>query len=62
MIGILSEKAFEVEDTFSNDARLILGPLIGWVFYITFGPEVFSDPSKTSPFILLPFLAGFRTT
>jgi hypothetical protein len=61
MIGILSEKAFEVEDTFSNYARLILGPIIGWVFYITFGQEVFSNPSKTSPLMLLPFLAGFST-
>jgi hypothetical protein len=71
VIGILSEKAFDSEETYSNYVRLILGPVVGWLFYFTLADHAFIEMVKaattetnksTNPaFLLLPFLAGFST-
>ena len=69
IIGILSEKAFELEDRLSNYARLLLGAILGWVFYFAFARDAFTIPTppKTSTtqsqfiLLLLPFVVGFST-
>ncbi|MGD1046546.1 MAG: hypothetical protein ABR936_14660 [Bacteroidota bacterium] len=62
VIGVISEKAFNLEDKYSNIVRLILGPIIGWVFYFSFAQNSFNgENSQQQMLLLLPFLAGFST-
>jgi hypothetical protein len=61
IIGVLREKAFDKEDTVSNYARLVLGAIIGWIFYLGFGKEDVTKSDSSSVLVLLPFLAGFST-
>ncbi len=66
IIGILSEKAFELEDTISNYARLLLGAILGRVFYFAFARDAFtaamtSKSQSQSVLLLLPFVVGFST-
>ena len=68
VVGILSEKAFEREDTDTNYARLLLGGVLGWVFYFAFCQSAFDNlagqkaPTKGDALLLmLPFMAGFST-
>ena len=66
IIGILSEKAFEFEETLSNYARLVLGAVLGWVFYFAFARDAFTTPATSntqsqSILLLLPFVVGFST-
>lgn len=57
LIGVMAERAFDARDSIANAVRLVLGAIVGWVFYYTFAA------GKTpSPYLLmLPFLAGFST-
>jgi hypothetical protein len=59
VIGILSERAFNADDAYANYARVVIGPLIGWVFYFGFAQEAFSKGNGL--LLILPFLAGFST-
>lgn len=72
IIGVLQEKAFTVEDVYSNILRMILGLVMGWIFYFSFARSSFENmgsavagqnPSQQSNilFLLLPFLVGFST-
>lgn len=56
LIGVIVEKAFNTSDTYSNSARLVLGPIVGWVFFYAFGQD-----KGTSVLLLLPFVAGYST-
>lgn len=56
-------------DRYDSYARLVLGILLGWVFYFTFVQSDFaaftkpgSDSVSTKITILLPFLAGYSTS
>ena len=58
LIGILSEKAFNIKDTYVNWLRLALGPVLAWVLY--FGlKSTTAQGTETWAVLLLPFLAGF---
>jgi flagellar basal body-associated protein FliL len=58
LIGILSEKAFNIRDTYVNWLRLALGPALAWVLY--FGlKSTTAQGTETWAVLLLPFLAGF---
>ncbi len=61
VIGIIKEKAFNISDTYSNYARMALGPMIGWVFYFAFVKKEFCTGENEGSLLLLPFLAGFST-
>lgn len=68
VIGEMSSRAFNINDTYSNYLRMVLGALFGWVFYFALLQEnIRSTPGDTnpdgniSPLLLLPFLAGFST-
>jgi hypothetical protein len=68
VIGLLSEKAFNLEDTQTNYVRLSLGCMLGWIFYFFFCRDAFEAlsipqaPGAQKPILLLvPFLVGFST-
>lgn len=63
IIGILKEKAFNIEDLYANKLRILVGPAIGLVVYLalTQGALPTKDKLPTSLQLLLPFLAGFST-
>ena len=70
LIGVIEEKALNAEDAYANFIRIILGPVVGWVFYFGFSQNAFAqsnspnfDTSQRATLLLLlvPFLAGFST-
>ena len=67
VLRVIPAQAFDPDDEYANYARLVLGLLMGWIFYFTFaraafeklaGPNV--DPKDMLMF-LLPFVAGYST-
>ena len=69
VLGIkVSSADFEADDWSKNIARLLLGVLLGWVFYFAFAQSAFanfanakSGAATAGIVILLPFLAGYST-
>jgi hypothetical protein len=75
VLGLVSEKAFNIQDTQANYVRLFLGFMLGWVFYFFFCRDAFealrtpiaeastaqSSKGQTVILLLLPFLVGFST-
>ena len=70
VLRIIPPQAFNPSDEYSNYARLLLGPLLGWIFYFSFCITVFlnlqkmynSDGTEIKTFFLLiPFVAGYST-
>ena len=62
MIGVMAEKAFSSEDRDSHLIRLVLGAIVGWVFFFGFVQSSGqSQTGSTAVMLLLPFLAGFST-
>lgn len=67
VLRVLPAQAFNQEDEYANCARLLLGLLMGWIFYFTFARETFqklaglSVTYKDVPMLLLPFVAGYST-
>jgi hypothetical protein len=62
LIGIVNERALASEDSFSEVIRLVLGAIVGWVFFFAFSQAAFEPGAKVSNMlVLLPFLAGFST-
>ena len=61
LIGVLSEKAFSDDDIYTNSLRIVIGAIIGWVFFFAFVPDLGSKAQEGSPMLLLPFLGGFST-
>ena len=61
LIGVMSEKAFSDSDKYTNSLRLIIGAIIGWVFFFAFVPELASKAKEGNIISLLPFLGGFST-
>jgi hypothetical protein len=72
VIGVIREKAFTVDDIYTNILRMILGPIMGWVFFFTFSRSAFESgqagTSNQNPLqqtgvllLLIPFIAGFST-
>jgi hypothetical protein len=70
VIGVMQEKAFTQEDVYANGLRILLGPAMGWLFYLGFSRDAFERMVSASPgqpltgqtnllLLLLPFLAGF---
>ena len=57
LIGVLSEKAFSQDDTYTNSLRLIIGAIAGWVSYYAIVPDLGKDGAAWQ--LLVPFLAGF---
>lgn len=62
-IGVIKEKAFAIEDIYSNRLRIYIGPAIGFLFYFALTQGALPQGEKLSNglAILLPFLAGFST-
>lgn len=62
-IGVIKEKAFSIEDIFSNRLRIYIGPAIGFLFYFALTQGALPQGEKLSNglAILLPFLGGFST-
>jgi hypothetical protein len=63
IIGIIKEKAFNIEDLYANQLRILVGPAIGLIVYLaqTQGGLPSRDKLPTTLQLLLPFLAGFST-
>lgn len=59
LIGIMKAQAFEPDAIFENSLRIVLGGILGWLFFYTFKTQIADQ--KNFLFILLPFLAGFST-
>ena len=61
-----TQRALVKADIYGGYTRLLLGPLVGWVFYFTFAQEAFKKPVSELDqpgrlLLFLPFLAGFST-
>ena len=56
LIGVMVERAFTPDDTYSNSIRLVLGAIVGWVFFYAF-----CRGKSTPVLLLLPFAAGYST-
>ncbi len=76
VLRIVPPQAFNPKDAYSNYARLLLGVLLGWVFYFAFGRKAFeslrlylTNGTNTSTqtdlttafWLLAPFVAGYST-
>ena len=71
VLRAIPPQAFNPRDEYYSYARLILGLLLGWVFYFAFAMDAFANlphviaQSKASPAdvfrLLVPFLAGYST-
>jgi hypothetical protein len=70
LIGVIEEKALNAGDTYANFIRIILGPIVGWIFYFGFAQNAFAQSSSptfdtsqraTLLLLLVPFVAGFST-
>jgi hypothetical protein len=61
LIGEWTEKVLSQDDPTEAYLRLLLGPLVGWVFFFAFVQETFKKPDGSSALLLFPFLAGFST-
>ena len=66
VLRVVPPQAFNPKDEYYNKARLLLGVLLGWVFYFAFGMGAYGKLPKTNgpkdAFILLvPFVAGYST-
>ncbi len=76
VLRVVPPQAFNPRDEYSNYARLLLGVLLGWVFYFAFArgafqslpsylsgkPESADRQNWTVAFLLLaPFVAGYST-
>lgn len=64
IIGILNESAFNAQDSYANYTRILLGAVLGWVFYFGFAQDAFHDCSTNNEnyiYLLIPFLVGFST-
>lgn len=67
VLRVIPAQAFNPEDEYANYARLLLGLLMGWIFYFTAAKDTFrrlADPSLTAKdklMLLLPFVAGYST-
>lgn len=63
IIGILKEKAFNIEDLYANSLRILVGPAIGLIAYLAQvqGGLPSREKVPTTLQLLLPFLAGFST-
>lgn len=72
VLRIISPKGFIPTDAYSNYARILLGLLLGWLFYFSFAigefsklDSVFSNTEGVEKpetiMLLIPFLAGYST-
>ena len=67
LLGEINERTFNPEDTFSIFLRILIGPLLGWLFFIVFAENAFDVISggnvdtKKKALMFLPFLVGFST-
>lgn len=65
VLRVVPPQAFCSKDEYSNKARLLLGVLLGWVFYFAFCMKAYDklpEPTSTQTFMLLvPFVAGYST-
>ncbi len=65
IIGIVNEEAFDVEDTQSNNLRIILGAITGWIFYIFLTHSGYVDELSAKQFlgvaVGIAFLSGFSS-
>jgi hypothetical protein len=60
LIGVMRARAFDPHATFENVVRIILGGILGWLFFFAF-PKVSQGKSANPALVLLPFLVGFST-
>jgi hypothetical protein len=68
VLGVVPSADYDGADWARNFARLLLGVLLGWVFYFAFAQSAFANFANTKSgaaasgiVILLPFLAGYST-
>ena len=71
VLRVLPPQAFNPTDGYYNFARLLLGMLLGWVFYFAFAMPAFRElpnyftvggkPQGGAYKLLVPFLAGYST-
>ena len=71
VLRVIPPRAFNPNDEYSNYARLLLGVLLGWIFYFMFAQEAFENlqnflvtdgKDKENSFsLLIPFIAGYST-
>jgi len=65
IIGIVSEEAFDVEDSQSNYLRIILGAITGWIFYIFLTHSGYGTELEPKQFlgvaVGIAFLSGFSS-
>ena len=69
LIGVIEERAINAEDAYANFIRIILGPIVGWIFYFAFAQSAYAQTSAPASetsrgnllLLIVPFLAGFST-
>jgi hypothetical protein len=69
VLRIIPPQAFNPTDEYANYARLLLGLLLGWVFYFTFALDKFLELGNPgglenkadAVYLLIPFVAGYST-
>ncbi|HWY22714.1 MAG TPA: hypothetical protein VNX26_15915 [Candidatus Acidoferrum sp.] len=66
-LGVVPAQTFNRKDKYPLYARLELGVLLGWVFYLGFARQAFANlgapnSSKSEAFyLMIPFIAGYST-
>ena len=61
LIGEWTEKVMSAEDPAEAYLRILLGPIVGWVFFFAFAQAAFQKSDSNNALLLLPFLAGVST-
>jgi len=61
LIGEWTEKIMSPEDSAKAYFRLLLGPIVGWVFFFAFAQQSFKSENPNSVLLIVPFLAGYST-
>ncbi len=64
LVGIINESAFNAKDTYSNYIRILLGAILGWIFYFVFAQDEFNNCDVIQEkylYLFVPFLVGFST-
>jgi len=61
IIGVLSDSAFSKDDIPGNILRVILGSIVGWIFFLSMGGNETPLEGKQQLILLAPFIAGYST-
>ena len=61
IIGVLGDSAFSKDDIPGNSLRILLGAIVGWIFFLSLGGNEIPLKGEQHLILLAPFLAGYST-